>query len=366
MRIQQRLRVVQATSGQSWGLTQRSTSRLVNQFVLSSGLYGAAGYFGLATKQGQRQIATAYNHAQLHEVAGMPTLTSKIERQASNLANVAKRHRQPTPASYVLSTTPRQRIRLNKQSWRQMAESSLPDQPVTTMPEKLPPWSVIPNLVVHYSECSRSDPDRYRQIAALSAVEKASQACSCSIKFQIWCDGSVAEEGAGGGGYIILRQQQQTTAEEISSGSCPAGAFATSFTAEAAALTSALATVNPYLQETQACDMIVVTDSMALVTAIQSDPYRMGPDTIPAFSALLEASRHVASIQLVWISSHCGVTKNDEADRLAATGASLPQDVPLPLQAVKADIRRRTAYKPPLVSQPSANCVLTLKTPTTW
>ena len=106
--------------------------RFISQFVLSSGLYGAFAYFGLATQQGRRQLQTAYNKClrvvtgctnstpitKLQEVAGAPTLDIKITRQACNLANIAKRHINPTPSTYVLSTTVQQRIRKDKLTWR--------------------------------------------------------------------------------------------------------------------------------------------------------------------------------------------------------------------------------------------------------
>ena len=119
-RIQQRLRIVQATCSTTWGLDQQSSNRLVTQYVLSSGLYAAPAYFGLATQQGQHHLQVAYNQCLrvvtgctqstpinlLHECAGAPTLTTRISRQASNIANTAKRHPTPTPSSHVLASTP--------------------------------------------------------------------------------------------------------------------------------------------------------------------------------------------------------------------------------------------------------------------
>ena len=117
------------------GLGQVSSQRFINQFVLSSGLYGASAYFGLATQQGRKQLQTAYNKclqvvtgstnstpiATLQEVAGAPSLDIRITRQAYNPANIAKRHTNPSPSTYVLSMTVRQRIRkdkLTRRSWR--------------------------------------------------------------------------------------------------------------------------------------------------------------------------------------------------------------------------------------------------------
>jgi len=139
-RIQQRLQVVQATTGRDWGLDQRTTARVVNQYVLSSGLYGASAYFGLATKHSKQQLETAYNQClrlttgctrstplpKLHQVAGAPSLLTRISRQAGSLANIALRHTAQTPAHLVLTTPCPQRIRRGKLTWQQMATEHLP------------------------------------------------------------------------------------------------------------------------------------------------------------------------------------------------------------------------------------------------
>jgi len=216
-RIQQRLQIVQATSGQSWGLNQHSTTRLVNQYVLSSGLYGASAYFGLAPKHGQQHVQTAYNQClrtitgctkttpipQLFEVAGAPTLQDRISRQASNLANIAKRHTTQTPSLLVLSSQPRQpRIRRGKQSWRQMAEIHLPTS-LLPLPVRPPPWAANANVSVHLSQCASSDLPSVKLSAALECLAQVGNA-SQPHRFEVWTDGSVSDEGTGGSGFLII------------------------------------------------------------------------------------------------------------------------------------------------------------------
>ena len=112
-----------------------------------------------------------------------------------------------------------------------------------------------------------------------------------------------------------------TQRSEILSGCLPAGAVATSFTAEVAAAAAGLRAV--YDLTTMETDVVLVTDSLSLVDALRGDPYRISPDTIAAFDALTEVARKAHSINLVWISSHCGVALNDKADRLARNGDSV-------------------------------------------
>jgi len=139
--------------------------------------------------------------------------------------------------------------------------------------------------------------------------------------------------------------------EEVDSGCCPAGIAATSFTAEVAALVKALRTLEPLLPTNSQCDVLIVTDSQALVQALKSDPTKMGQYTIPAYDALHLIARLASSVHLMWVSSHCGVLYNDRADRLANQGAKMAQDgVRLPVQAAKAYIRKETSFPPPIVN----------------
>ena len=163
MHIEQRLRIVQATSGHSWGLTQQNTTWLVNQYVLSSGLYGAPAHCGLATKQGLHPLDVAYNSYlrlstgctkttpihRLCEVAGPSTIQLKVEYQAACIANIAKRHSVPTPANALLQSAYPVRIRETGETWRQMAERHLPPSPA-------PLSSRPPPLVLH------SEPIRFQ------------------------------------------------------------------------------------------------------------------------------------------------------------------------------------------------------------
>ena len=256
-----------------------------------------------------------------------------------------------------MTANPRQRIRASKQTWKQLADSTLPNAPLVPLPERLPPWPTITNnFNVHYAECSRKDPDNVRQDAARKCLESVRRTCQDNTRYELWCDGSVNDNGTGGAGYLInhfnLAQKKETV---LISDCAPAGMVATSFTAEVTAMATVLRKLSDILHQDQQTNntaaVIIITDSRAVVEAVQCDPYRISPDTIPAYSALLQALPMFGSVHLVWISSHCGLSGNDRADRLAAQGSSLSQvQVPLPVQAVKAAIRIKTnSSKPPLV-----------------
>jgi len=288
-RMEQRLRIVQATSGKHWGLDQQRTFRLVNQFVFSSGLYGAPAYYGLSTQAGQSHLQTAYNQClrvitgctrttpipALHTAAGAPLLETRIARQASCLANTARRHNHPTPANLVLSTPmPQNRIRLNKKSWRQLAEENLPSSiPLAMFPPRPAPWVSTANVAVHYSSCNRNDPPTIRRTAALECID--------AVKRQ--CTSPAMQHGV-----------------EIDAGYAPAGAPSSSLAAEILAAVNGIASVTSRLAPPFALpDVLLVTDSMSLVSGLGSDPYTMSPDMVPVHHSITNLAQLAAAKVLV-------------------------------------------------------------------
>ncbi|XP_065185940.1 uncharacterized protein LOC135816767 [Sycon ciliatum] len=352
-------------------LLEKLVQKAINQYVLSSGLYGAAAYYGLTTNSGKRLLETAYNQClrvatgcvpstpltKLYEVAGAPSLHTKITRQAGNLANIALRHSTPTPARTVLSARVPQRIRQDKTTWQQLAQETLPTQQFLPLPSRPPPWAKVENLTIHITDCSRDDPPHVRLSAALECLDKVSSLCAQSQSYEVWTDGSVTDEGTGGSGYLVIKVTDGQRSE-VCSGSDPAGVVATSFTAEVTAAVAGLSAAEDLLTagltntdgQPSLPDLILVTDSRSLTDSVAGDPYRMSPDTIPVFEAIKSISQLVTSIHLVWVSSHCGLFLNDKVDRLAAAGTQVPQGhVRLPVQATKTAVRKATRYPPPLL-----------------
>ena len=244
-RIEQRLNIIRATCDHSWGLGRVNTQHFINQFALSSGQYGASAYFGLATQQGRMQLQTAYNKClrvvtgctnstlitKLQVVAGEPSLDIKITRQACNLANIAKRHTNLTPSTYVLSTTVRQRICKDKVTWWQLAKATLPATPLQPLPRRPPPWNEISNLSIQYTSCMTSDLLSAKLATALECLRDFRTTCPSQALVEVLCDGSVMSEGEGGSGFIIVKCMDGDS-EEVASGSVASGIIATSCTAE--------------------------------------------------------------------------------------------------------------------------------------
>jgi len=134
------------------------------------------------------------------------------------------------------------------------------------------------------------------------------------------------------------------------SGCSPAGVMATSFTAEVTAALCGLQCLHPMLLANESSDLILVTDSRSLTDAIRADPYSMSPDVVPLFQALCDAASICKSIHIVWVSSHCGLQLNDQADMFASDGTRCHQnDVLLSIQAAKSSIKASTKPPPPLL-----------------
>jgi len=185
-----------------------------------------------------------------------------------------------------------------------------------------------------------------RLAAALSCINDIKERCTSAELLEVWCDGSV-RDSAGGSGFVIVRD-----GVEVTSGYTPAGSPSSSLAAEAMATINGINSATPLLPTPPSqADILVVTDSMSLVTSLASDPYRMSPDIIPVFQAVYDLANLTSSVHVVWVSSHCGLFWNDEADRLAAKGTLEPQDhTPLPIHAAKVLIRERTKYPHPLIN----------------
>jgi hypothetical protein len=107
-----------------------------------------------------------------------------------------------------------------------------------------------------------------------------------NVGWELWTDESVKEKenkalgpGRGGGGYTITRLIDGVAEEEIANQSVATGIWATSFTAEAKAATTAatlvMKLIEQYVAEHGNKDthaVIFVSDSLLLAQALQGDP----------------------------------------------------------------------------------------------
>ncbi len=81
---------------------------------------------------------------------------------------------------------------------------------------------------------------------------------------------------------------------------------------------------------------VIVSDSLSIYDALQWDPYRVEADLTVTWKRLHELGNRATIFHWVWVSSHCGILRNDIADGLAAAGAEQPHDgVPYAVGAVR-------------------------------
>ncbi|XP_014275975.1 uncharacterized protein [Halyomorpha halys] len=120
--------------------------------------------------------------------------------------------------------------------------------------------------------------------------------------------------------------------------SAPAGANATDFDGEVAAITLALEKI------THACakKIVLVSDSRTALLAIT--PERPSTNAIIlACRKSIQCKREILKVLVMqWIPAHCGIPGNEEADRLARLGASQPQPL-LPITMGMAKEMARSA-----------------------
>nr|XP_024218932.1 ribonuclease H1-like [Halyomorpha halys] len=142
----------------------------------------------------------------------------------------------------------------------------------------------------------------------------------------IYTDGSATEanKNAGAGVYSSLFQL-----------SAPAGANATNFDGEVAAITLALGKIT----HAYAKNVVLLSDSRAALLAIASER-RSTNARIFACRKSIECKREIVkALVMQWIPAHCGIPGNEEADRLARLGASQSQ----PLLPITMDMAKEMA-----------------------
>ena len=110
---------------------------------------------------------------------------------------------------------------------------------------------------------------------------------------------------------------QSPDGQEIRKG-FPTGKYCTNYAAEEEALKLATEEIQELNSE---CNQVVfLTDALSVLEALEGDK-------LPHLMEKLQRLQRVKRVVLQWIPAHCGIIGNEEADRLAKTGATQPQTV---------------------------------------
>ena len=233
-----------------------------------------------------------------------------------------------------------------RQCWRRKATSIVTEAGLRGIPRTpilkhsgIAPWDLKGNLsnVAFSTEIEgltgkRPSPQVRKELAERALRNMTGATIEC------WTDGS-AKEGThdGGGGALIVVGDEQRERK------APAGRYCSSYHAEMVAIDTALDEVLRSLPEREGETVRVFTDSRSAIQRLSGGPLNQTEQTaVDVWRKLLRVSEG-RSVAFQWVPSHCGIARNEEADRIANEAARLDQSqAPIDLETAKAVIRRKT------------------------
>ena len=216
----------------------------------------------------------------------------------------------------------------------------------TTMFPMNDPSKVANADKVHFSpdlfnKCSKSDnTDEERRIATEVTLNKLG-----SFDFQIWTDGSVIGQ-VGAGAALLFRDDE---VEPFKIKHSAAGYLCSSYMAEAVAIRAGL---NEFLlfatnNNVAGATLIICSDSQSNITSLKSGPLRQTTATggyIWKILLKLLDDGMISKVVFQFVASHCGVTRNEAADKQAELALNRCSDldqskIPIPMAAIKAVLK---------------------------
>ena len=86
--------------------------------------------------------------------------------------------------------------------------------------------------------------------------------------------------------------------------------------------------------------VLFLTDSQSALCILSSAPSYLLPESLWYVWSLASSLSNNTSLSFQWVPGHAGLPRNEKADLLAKTGASLPTDaIPSPFPPVRAKVR---------------------------
>ena len=375
-----RLQQMRAIAGTDWGSSSMDLRALYVSYVRSVLDYAAAAWSPLMCATRKKNLEVIQNSAartitgcvkctdieSLLLEANLLPLEVSHRAQAVIMAEKCKRLPKDDPLRGVASeaVAPPRLIKVGADSWRHAAEVELADLCGTTEKDGDGPRISLDNReqLLCFSAVAPWDTAGLEKVSfftslsvgcskKVSSDEERRLATEATLRdrgphsYELWTDGSVVDE-IGAGAAVLFQGDVMLGAARA-----PSGFLSTSFRSEQVALDAGLLLLfgrgGVVAELTHGSTLLICTDSQSLVSALSKGPLLQDnwlSSMIWKKLLLLVQERGFQRIDVQFVASHCGVVRNELADRAAAEALSRmrdSQDVALiPLSAVKARVKR--------------------------
>ncbi|CCD13634.1 unnamed protein product [Trypanosoma congolense IL3000] len=157
--------------------------------------------------------------------------------------------------------------------------------------------------------------------------------------YQVWTDGSVVLDVSSGAGALVYPKEGRR--ERVVLG---AGSLARSYRAECVAMEAWLKRLVDVIElnQTHRTRVVAFTDSLSLLMALSTGP-AVVEDAIlrRVWDLILQLVRLRVSVNFQFVFSHCGVPRNEAADKEAEQGNAKPQMYPAWITDIVAAVERQ-------------------------
>ena len=330
-----RLSLMKKLAGTKWGANSKTLKTVYTGNVRPVMEYGAAAWATAAKSNtsrlarlqnvGMRLITGGLKTTPVHTLettTGLQSLDQRREEKA--LIQSEKLKRLPGhPVHHLLSEHTKNRLKrgsfnhLAKHLAREHSDIlpvSPEEQELLQTAEK---WDTCLEDVLFVTDIPGvvSKGDQSQATLRSLALELLDQDYNKSLWTYAYTDGSADSAiRNGGSGILICHPDGQTTARCL-----PAGKRSTNYQAELHALYHAARLIST--QSPLPSHVVFLTDCRSAIQSLQSPSDQLERNTLHLLTAL---SRQI-KVAIQWIPAHCGLSGNEEADRLAKSGSRMEQ-----------------------------------------
>jgi ribonuclease HI len=348
-RATRRLSVMKKLAGTKWGANSKILRQVYTGHVRPVMEYGAAAW-STAAKSHTSRLAKVQNAGlriitggikttpiqALETTTGLPSLD--LRREEKVLIHHEKLQRLPSHPAHELLKQP-SKNRLKRSSFNHMARQLVRTN-TDVLPEEREPlqnaeeWNTQLQNVLFSTEVPgvTKKGDQPAALLRCLTLDMLHQRYNASVWTHVYTDGSSDTAiRNGGSGILICCPDGHTTSRSL-----PAGSLSTNYRAELTALQEAarLVSADPH----PSTHIVFLTDCKSAIQSLQSPREQLERNTQ---HLLCDLATHM-TVAVQWIPAHCGLSGNEEADRLAKSGSRMEQtNHPVSYSEAKTLVKRQ-------------------------